>query len=233
MGKRLYHVFYIGMDQGKAYEQKVLIRQLKHRLKLPGGEIQLCYALFPQYSGKSMWKKKLKPWKPEKLLAAMNRLIEQALKEYECWEVVLSPDWNFKEEELPSCLMAACLYQKRPFDTFYVSFGQEDGMYEMEQMTELLVPYLPRLKQVFFIGRNHWLAESMSDFLYEEYGMVMMYTDHIPKNGISITQTETWKFLDAVVKNGYNTLVNCSYSEPRRDSYAEGVLNGYKQQTKK
>lgn len=229
----MYHVFYLGMDHGKAYENMVPVRQLNRRLPIPGGAVQISYAVLPEYGKKRFWNKKYVPWKQDRLLIQMQQLKNRAQQEYSCWETVISPDWRMKNEELPSCLMAAYLYQKRPFDTFYITFGQEDGMYEMEQMTELLIPYLPRLKQVFFVGRKHRLAESMADFLYEEYGMIMMYTEQVPQDGIRITPEETWKFLDATVKNGYNTLVNCSCSKPRRGSCADDVLNGYKQQTKK
>lgn len=208
MEKRLYHVFYLGMDKGKAYEHPVPILRLKRKLPIPGGAVQISFAYLPEYGGKSFWKKNAKPWKEERLFRQMQALIQQAVQEYQCWDVVFAQDWKMNGSDLPFCLLAACLYQKRPFDTVYISFGQEDGMYEMEQMTELLIPYLPRLKQVFFVGRGHRLAESMADFLYEEYGMVMFYAEQVPRDGICITRAETWKFLDATVKNGYNTLVN-------------------------
>lgn len=208
MEKRLYHVFYLGMDKGKAYEHPVPILRLKRKLPIPGGAVQIYFAFLPEYGGKSFWRKNLKPWKQEKLFRIMQELIQQAVQELQCWEVVISPAWKMENNELPSCLLAACLYQKRPFDTVYLSFGQEDGMYEMEQMTELLTPYLPRLKHVYFVDKEHRLAESMADFLYEEYGMVMFYAERVPQDGVCVTKAETWKFLDATVKNGYNTLVN-------------------------
>lgn len=208
MEKRLYHVFYLGMDKGKAYEYPVPILRLKRKLPIPGGAVQIYFAFLPEYGGKSFWRKNLKPWKQEKLFRIMQELIQQAVQELQCWEVVISPAWKMENNELPSCLLAACLYQKRPFDTVYLSFGQEDGMYEMEQMTELLTPYLPRLKHVYFVDKEHRLAESMADFLYEEYGMVMFYAERVPQDGVCVTKAETWKFLDATVKNGYNTLVN-------------------------
>lgn len=208
MEKRLYHVFYLGMDKGKAYEHPVPILRLKRKLPIPGGAVQIYFAFLPEYGGKSIWRKNLKPWKQEKLFRIMQELIQQAVQELQCWEVVISPAWKMENNELPSCLLAACLYQKRPFDTVYLSFGQEDGMYEMEQMTELLTPYLPRLKHVYFVDKEHRLAESMADFLYEEYGMVMFYAERVPQDGVCVTKAETWKFLDATVKNGYNTLVN-------------------------
>ena len=46
------------------------------------------------------------------------------------------------------------------------------------------------------------------NYLYEEYGMILLFDRRIPDGAVVIRRAQAWKFLDATVKNGYNTLVH-------------------------
>ena len=93
-------------------------------------------------------------------------------------------------------------------------YRRNQGMQDAEQLMELLIPYLPRLKQVVWTGEEGTVSESLQNYLYEEYGMILLFDRRIPDGAVVIRRAQAWKFLDATVKNGYNTLVH--YGNIRR-----------------
>lgn len=136
-------------------------------------------------------------------------------------------------EPLPE-LTAAHLHSYAPFEKVGVVFSKEGGSFEAREMILLLAPYLRRIRQVVLVGEEGPAAEMFSEYLYYEYGLLPErypampeeYTEKksgmiwveaaerkeeiekLPTTGKAfgrINRQETLKFLDTVIKNGYNT----------------------------
>lgn len=158
-------------------------------------------------------------------LAYREIVLEEALQ-----RDILHTAKEVVRRDVPIELLATRLYASKPFEKVCVSLPTEGGDYQLEQAIYLLEPYLAGLQQVAFIGTNERLARHMEEYLYEEYGMLMTrerrptskslwldlreeeaYGNNVSsgRTGIKyINWSETLKFLDTTVKNGYNTKVN-------------------------
>lgn len=213
MSKRQYHIFYLTMQENGIFEKPIEIYEMKRKLPIPSGSVSLYYALWPEYRKKSLFRKKPKEWKIPELQKELEELKQKAECDYDCWEMLYSAQfrekaWPMAEEDLPFCILQAWLYAQRPFDTLYLPEEWNQGMQDAEQLMELLIPYLPRLKNVIWTGEDGTVSESLQNYLYEEYGMILLFDRKIPDGAVVIRRAQAWNFLDATVKNGYNTLVH-------------------------
>ncbi len=178
------------------------------------GKLQIYFSLLPEYEGKTLFRGTPKVWKPQVADRLMYKAGEKACAYKDCTEQIITTDLSKYAEALPIELWAAWLYQKRPFDSICISMIPEGGEQELWQITELITPYLSRMKKVVFRGQKNRLSERLEEYLYEEFGIVMTDMEKIPVNmpnldiNSSENRFETLKFLDTAVKNGYNTKVN-------------------------
>lgn len=237
-------IFYAGIAYGAYLEDmrkvkkeglpvKKLAREFPYLLgkgRGAKGKLQVYSALLPQYRGKTLLSGKPKSWKNEMARQFLEEAGRRAVLTMNCREQILAPELDKNLVQVPIELMAVCLYRQRPFDRICMTFSDDGGEYEMQQAIELLEPYLPRMRQVIFIGDENPVYEILEDYLYEEFGIVLMKSDTVPaempwldmseeetdlydgkttsKNVRRINRFETLKFLDTAVKNGYNTEVN-------------------------
>lgn len=213
MSKRQYHIFYLMMQENGVYQKPIEIYEVKRQLPIPSGSVSVYYALWPEYRKKSLFHKKFKEWKIPELQRELEELKGKAECDYDCWEMLYSAQfaekaWPMADQDLPFCVLQAWLYAQRPFDTLYLPEEWNQGMQDAEQLIELLIPYLPRLKNVVWTGEEGTVSESLQNYLYEEYGMILLFDRKIPDGAVVIRRAQAWKFLDATVKNGYNTLVH-------------------------
>lgn len=213
MAKHRYRIFYLETAWEQVYHGGPPIYRVARELPVPDGSVQICYAFFPEYRKKSFFRKRLIPYKPSELQKYLDELEQRALTECGCREILFARDFGKEgggsmQQDLPTCVLQAWLHAARPFDTLYVTAEWGSGMYALEQLLELLMPYLPRLRQLVWAGEQNGISEDLESYLYEEYGMVLLFTETIPAEGIVLQKTQAWKFLDATVKNGYNTLVH-------------------------
>ena len=204
------------------------------------GRLQIYHALLPQYSGKTFFRGRPREWKGQTALRLLSQAAERAGRDWDCREQIF-----FQEEtgcgpgscetplfesggvqgELPAQLWAACLYRCRPFDRLCVSLDEERGEQSLSMALELLLPYLPRLRQAMYFGEESEAFLELEDYLYAEFGIVMTRVCRVPREipWLDLRQETTGenpgpirplsrpgilKFLDTAVKNGYNTIVN-------------------------
>ena len=195
-----------------------------------GGKLQIYYALLPEYSGKTLWKGRPKKWKRQNAEQLAEQAMERAFQELECREQIVFPETDCDFRQIPVELLAACLYRYRPFNRICISFPEDEMRGCAEQVIRLITPYLPRMRQVMLVGDAKEEDEILENYLYEEFGIVMMRGRRAPSHmlwlnlggerydGILSSMEScalqcvypggALKFLDTVVKNGYNTKVN-------------------------
>ncbi len=246
MKKNIISILYIGLASGQFYEAGIAIQKLPERLPFPKGELQVYAALLPEYCGKTFFRHKPKSWKSEAALRVILEAHERLANEIEEPEsktiktiktiktkMVLSPQVQQIVEQfsqVPTELLAARLYASRPFLKICVSMSFVAEETCLEQAIALLKPYLAGLQQVIWVGKPSWLSDKLEEYLYQEYGMLMVMANRPPKNVLwldmredeeiqsdlrrtfynnkHIHVVETLKFLDTTAKNGYNTGVN-------------------------
>lgn len=213
MAKSRYGIFYLEMAKGQVNQGELPIYRVARELPIPNGSVQIYYAFFPQYRKRSFFRKKLLEWKRAEARKCLDELEGRAMAECGCRELLFARDFEKEsgediQQELPLCLWQAWLHAQRPFDTLCITPEWDGGMYAVEQLLELIQPYLPRLKSVVFMGEENSVSENLKDYLYEEYGMILLFVGKIPEGAVVLQKAKAWKFLDATVKNGYNTLVH-------------------------
>lgn len=191
------------------------------------GRMLIYYALLPEYSKKKPFTGKPRRWKKETAVKILEGAEQKAAVEYGCREQILSPGFGGTIAQPPLELLAVCLYRMRPFDRLCLSLPEDAGEYELEQAMELMEPYLPRMREVMLVGEDGSASEKLEKHLYEEFGMILTkqekpsskcpWLDLREENGEEIkrkdfqrdsrqiSREEALKFLDTVVKNGYNT----------------------------
>jgi len=254
-------IFYVGIAQGEWGKPRELCRKglplMKagrklHYLTWDGRNIQtglqIYFALIPQYesgilgkyrlyqSGKEAYPKTC-TWKPETAAKLIDQAFQRAADQWGCREMLLCPLLGGGEEELPAEIVAAYLYQHRPFDRVFIKLPEE-GEYFAEQALWLLRPYLPRIRQAAIDNGESNNGRRIREELYSEFGLVTMQTTKpqpgavcldlrnqgprqeklsktvkIPEGGHTeelkcVNRDRIWNFLDTMVKNGYNTEVN-------------------------
>ena len=210
---RQYHICYLMMQMGGVYRDPIELHELKRPLPVPDGRVRVYFALWPEYRKQSFIRKKYKEWKLPELQTEMEKFRQKAGLMYDCWEILYEETfrdkaWSVTDQDLPLCVLQAWLYAQRPFDTVCLSDEWNRGMYDMQVLIDLLTPYLPRMKRVIWTGEEGTVSESLQNYLYEEYGMILLRDRRIPEGAVEIRRAQAWKFLDATVKNGYNTLVH-------------------------
>ena len=233
-------IFYMGIEHGECLlrEQKVektglpirkLERDFPYLIGEGKGRLRIYFSLLPEYPGRSFWGRKPRMWKKKKLLELLRRTEEAGTDVLEWTEQIVCPKLAESETQLPIELWAACIYAQRPFNKICISFSEEAGEADGWQAIELIMPYLPRIRQVFYYGERNRAFEVLEACLYEEYGMIM--ADAWQKNEGTLwidfagaghgeadesaaagykylNYFEILKFLDTSVKNSYNTEVN-------------------------
>lgn len=200
-------------------------------------KLQVYFAVLPEYAGKKLFKGNPRNWKIKCARNLFNDAWERAYTSLGCTELILTMPYESSEEsaaarllalspvtELPIELWAVRLYQARPFDSLCILLPEDAGKKEAERIKELLEPYLPRMRRVFFKGKKSAVSELLAGYLYEDFGIVMtetpkvlpdvpaldfcMQADDNGRKSLFISREEILKFLDITVKNGYNTKVN-------------------------
>lgn len=194
------------------------------------GKLRVYYALLPEFRKKTFLTGKSRRWKEPMVRRLLEDACGKAALTLDCTEQVLTPELSSNEERVPLELTAACLFCQRPFDKVCITLPDDGGEYDVQQLMELLRPYLPRIRQVIFTGDENSAYEVLEDQLYEEFGIVMakalkapsdmpwldmrdktadpVHTKKASNVPRHINRPATLKFLDTAVKNGYNTKVN-------------------------
>ncbi|MDO4304250.1 MAG: hypothetical protein Q4D94_10065 [Bacillota bacterium] len=258
MEKEEKNIFYAGIAEGEWGKRRELcrkglpIRKMSRKLSYLTYEgrnvqakLQVYFALLPQYEksilGRYRFYKYGKNtdlnnpiWKAETAAKLVGQAADAAADAWGCRDHLLDPLLGGGKEELPGEVMAAYLYQLRPFDSVCILLP-EDGEYFAEQALWLLRPYLPRIRQAAVCNGESENGQRIREELYLEFGLVAMQTVK-PLSGMvyldlrneaerlpeavklagdkpagdfkCVNRDRTWKFLDTMVKNGYNTKVN-------------------------
>ena len=177
----------------------------------------------------------------EKLLV-LSQTIEKAqnlLYLYDNENVVYGKELSHLLKERhpkPIVLYAVCLKLAREKKkgknekVLTLSLPDDCGWLMEEDIIRLLTPYLSRINAVAFLCERTDCTERISDYLFEEYGILTSYESrpvketvwidfgeqkkrqlvrYAAENGIyHLNDEEVVKFLDTTVKNGYNTEVD-------------------------
>lgn len=138
------------------------------------GRVQVYHTLLPEYSGKTFFSGKSKPWKKETVGRLFGEVRERAMIRWDCREQLWAPELGENGEDIPLELLAACLYCCRPFDRICVSLEEENGDYGLRRALDLILPYLPRLRQVVYVGEESAVSLMLETWIYEEYGIIMV-----------------------------------------------------------
>lgn len=100
----------------------------------------------------------------------------------------------------------------KKYKNLAICLPDEGGVGIPDALRHLLRPYLPRVNLISLVGGSDLLREELEDYFYEEYGIVVNRTSKPPQDAFALDfwsgEKETLKFLDTIVKNGYNTKVN-------------------------
>lgn len=244
METRCSRIFYMGIAQGERAGRKQLerdglsIRKVERRFPYPLWEgrsltafVQLYFSLLPQYEKRLFLKDR--SWDVRDAEGFLERAGERAASCLECRERIFAGELGGIGDDIPKELLAAYLYQKRPFEQISIRLPQTGGE-EGEWAAWLLRPYLTRLRQIFLCGEPGEQADALEERLFREFGIMVQKclrppeatllldlcsgeaigrdTDEQRKrnghNSGSVNRWEVLKFLDTTVKNGYNTGVN-------------------------
>ena len=196
------------------------------------GDVQVYYSFLPEIFLKDMEKPgKRKRWM-QKISYTME-LVKTTIGERVT--ILFSKDLCriFKRRpELPYELYGILLFQARKntaLKNITLSMPQEHSPLMTDEMLALIEPYLAGTRKVVFIGEETKEAIWIEDYLYNEYGIIMDYGKNPAEHSVWITFGEEedtplqtplgrevylinyeriWKFLDTIVKSGYNTKVN-------------------------
>lgn len=233
-------IYYIGIQQDNQKKEHIwellfpgkeeaAACRKEDRLLFPGGCVELCTSLifFPD-------NEKMRKRQERRLAEILKKTIQEAGRYFAYEEVLLAEKLcrriGKRAEPVPQELYAVFLRQQQIVNKITLSLGEEAGCFQAEQAIELLKPYLSRLNQVVFLGKEGAASEWLEDYLYEEYGILTSYAKKPEKSGgwLDLSdQTDSllekyasehgiWhiyrggilKFLDTTAKNRYNTGVN-------------------------
>lgn len=153
-------------------------------------------------------------WKAEKLSDCLQETIERVRPD-DCYvhpRVRRMLGAGAYEELPPMPLLEAMLYEKKGFHSLDIVLPPESRTGVMDTLIHLLNPYLARINTISVVGEEEGLFAELEDYFYGEYGIVVNRAKRAGKNGFILNlwsgAEETLKFLDTMVKNGYNTKVN-------------------------
>lgn len=137
-----------------------------------------------------------------------------------------------RKQELPCELYGILLFEagkQADLRNITLSLPKEYGPLMAEEALSLIEPYLIRVQNVIFTGEETEAIWEMEDYLYNEYGIVMGYGKYPAEHSVwivfgeedisplqssrekeiyPINSERIWKFLDTLIKSGYNTKVN-------------------------
>lgn len=237
--------YYIGLEErnSKRTEKEEKCRKCKGQNLLPiyrcgkklhfgKKEIVLYYSLLPVCFLKEIRKKrKRKQWHER-----ISQTVSYAETGLSCrgYEVLFGEE-IVKEQEIPPELFGVCLTERQgrtsgEISELSLSLPAECGSYAVENAVSVLTPYLPEINRVIYAGEETESSRQIEDFLFSEYGIIMVYEKRPAKKGIwldfggnscglfenfaaengiyHLNSAEVLKFLDTTAKNGYNTGVN-------------------------
>ena len=187
------------------------------RGKIHKGYIQYYFATIPEYQHNFIIKQS---WKPEKL----KKYLQEAFEIVSPDDYYIHPDLRCllgREEHHPDLppmsLMEAMLGEREKLSTVEIILPSERRLGVKDTLAVLLYPYLPRVNSITLVGGDETLCASLADFFYGEFGILTMNEKRSAVNTSSYKRSfvldlwsgedETLKFLDTMVKNGYNTKV--------------------------
>ncbi len=177
-------------------------------------------------------------WKMESAARIIRQTEEKAADICGCRDWVLSPLLEEGEPELPVEIMAAHLYRLRPFDSVCIILPEDGDYFVEQAMWLLrpYLPRIRqafvcgaesenghRLREALYLEFGLVAMQIRSpkprmvclDLQGKKIPMEEKASEakKTPENGCSgdfkyIDRYQTWKFLDTMVKNGYNTKVN-------------------------
>lgn len=198
------------------------------------GVLQIYYSLLPEEILADMGK----PGKRKRWMQKISRAVEMAGTVTEGANlpvVIFSKDLCRilkRKQELPYELYGALLFQARKnksLENITLSLPAEHSSLMTDEALALIEPYLAGTKRVVFTGEETTESMWMEDYLYNEYGIIMDYGKRPAEHSVWIALEEAeeallqstsdsgiyfinceiiWKFLDTIVKSGYNTKVN-------------------------
>ncbi len=152
-------------------------------------------------------------WRAEKLRAYLQEAIERLKPDdyylHPTVRRILGGDY----EELPPLpLLEAMLYEKKGFHSLDIVLPNDSQTGVTDTLISLLAPYLSRINEIAVTGGEEGVFKELEEYFNDEYGIVVNRVKRAGKNGFVLNlwsaEEETRKFLDTIVKNGYNTKVN-------------------------
>ncbi|MCM1125387.1 MAG: hypothetical protein NC429_02860 [Lachnospiraceae bacterium] len=235
MEKEEKNIFYAAVAKGKSGKKRELLRDglpiQKSGRKFPylfwegrnvTAGLWIYSACLPQLEKKLFTEK---AWKRETAEKILDKTAKRAAGQFGCREQILNPELTGERGSLPIEIMAVCLYQRRPFHEICLSLPEEGGFY-VEQMMQLLCPYLSRIRKAVIYGAESENTYRLKEELYQEFGLVLTESaapdpemvwldlreekdrDSEMEKGAgtekSVSRSGAWKFLDTTAKNGYN-----------------------------
>lgn len=227
-------IFYVDISEtelSKGQKQLPIYKQTR-LLTYEGGRLQIYFSHLPQalLTKKTFRKKNSWLFKLADVVERARVLLEKDEDESIIFSGDLSKQFGEKRS-LPVVLYAVCLKQKRMMsDAVSITLPKEGGFLLEENILWLLKPYLSRINAIAFVGEETRAAGTIEAYLYEEYGILSSYSKkpqrntiwidlsdkadpglarYASENGIyHLNDREVLKFLDTIVKNGYNTEVD-------------------------
>lgn len=247
MEKRVKSIYYVGIEEEKRMPEKGKLSVYRQVRTLPfeGGLLQIYFSFLPIqavtpieghfFKRKRNLRMRQLQWSQlEEAITFVQGLPKWDGEDDVIFSERLQRELN-RSQDLPLELYAVCLKKvktdkKSDLSTVSLSFPDDCGEITVEGVRRLLLPYLPRMNVVIYVGEESEATRQLEVFLYEEYGILLSYEkkphqdavwiDLREKAGESLNRyaienkiyhlnsAEVWKFLDTTVKNGYNTKVN-------------------------
>ncbi|MCL2051465.1 MAG: hypothetical protein FWG91_07045 [Lachnospiraceae bacterium] len=184
--------------------------------KIHKGYLQYYFAPIPEYQHNFI---KKQAWKPEKL----KRYMQEAFNIINPDDYYIHPDLRslLGGEEYhdlpPMALLEAMLCEREKISEVEIILPPESRIGVKDTIASLLYPHLPRINTVTLVGGEEGVCAELSDFFYSEYGILTTNLKRPSPNlfthkrpfvlDLWSGESETLKFLDTMVKNGYNTKV--------------------------
>lgn len=199
------------------------------------GELQIYFSFLPENFFKDMKKAGRRKGWIRKISGTLD-FVESILQGSGGLSVLFSEELCEllqRKQEIPAELYGVLLFNRRKerkFRRISISMPDEYGSLLTENVIGLIEPYLAGTEAVTFTGTESERTWDLEDYLYDEYGIVMCYErypaedslwlDFGRRSGMSflreasgkeiyhINDERIMKFLDTIVKSGYNTKVN-------------------------
>lgn len=198
------------------------------------GKAEIYYSLLPEIFLKDVEKPKKRKYWIQKISHTM-RLAETIPGASSGLTVLFSKELCSilgRRQEMPRELYGMLLFQARKnpkLKNITLSLPKEYSPLMAEDAMDLIEPYLAGTERVVFTGEETKETICIEEYLYYEYGIIMDYGKKPADHSVWITMGEDenvflpeplnreiylinheriWKFLDTIVKSGYNTKVN-------------------------